>query len=324
MAGKNFSKIEIIKRKQRMNFKFISWPILILLRRFPSVLDNGAEGVGLLRTEHLFLGGAIPISEEEQFTHYRKVVENVKPHETVIRLLDLPGDHIFTMPNEFAMAKNAALGIRGIRLLIKEPEIFRPQIRAILRASAFGKTALMYPLVTCLEEVIQANAFVKEIMKDLEREGIEFDPDLRIGSMIEVPAAALLSDVIAQEVDFLSIGTNDLLQYTLAVERGNELVANLYEPLHRAHIQLISQTVRAAHKLGREVGVCGEVGSEPYFIPLLVGLEMNFLSMSPGSIPMAKQIIRDLSVSDAKKWLDDILQMRTTKEIKEYLAKCYH
>ncbi len=289
----------------------------------PAVINNGSEGVGLLRTEHLFLGGTIPISEEEQFRHYKEVVESIRPQNTIIRLLDLPGDQIFSLPNQLATSRSSALGIRGIRLLTKEPEIFRPQIRAILRASAFGKVSLMYPMVSCVEEVREANAFVAEVMDELSNEGIEYDSDIAIGSMIEIPSAALMADEIAKEVSFLSIGTNDLLQYTLAVERGNELVANLYEPLNRAHIQLISQVVRMAHKAGKEVGVCGEVGGEPYFIPLLVGLEVNFLSMSPGSISLAKQVIRDLTVSEAKKWLEEVLRLETTEDIKNYLNECY-
>ena len=291
-----------------------------LLEELPSVLSNGAEGIGMLRTEHVFLGGSIPVSEEQQLTRYRTAVEKIKPNETVIRLLDLPGDELFHPPTASSFHRNPALGLRGIRFLLQEKEILCSQIRAILRASAFGKVAILYPMISSVEEVRQTNQALSQMMEELKNEKIEFDADLRIGAMIEIPSAALTAELIAQEVDFLSIGTNDLIQYTLGVDRTSELVADLYDPYHSAVIQLIKMVVEKGHKAGIEVGVCGEVACDPLFIPLLVAMECNFLSMNAAAIPLVKQIVRELSMTEAKKWLTEIGTMQNPAEVRHFLS----
>lgn len=294
-----------------------------LVEELPSVVSNGAEGIGILRTEHFFLGGSIPVSEEEQFQSYRKVAQRLKNRETVIRLLDVAGDSLFFAPLMNRQEHNPALGLRGIRLLLRETDLFRTQVRAILRASAFGKVAILYPMVSKPDEVRAANALVREEMARLEKVGIRFDPDLRIGTMIETPAAALIADRLAQEVDFLSVGTNDLTQYTLGVDRTNELVSHLFEPFHPAILRLLKMVVEAAHKAGIEAGVCGEVSADPMYIPLLLGLEFNFLSMTAGSIPMVKQVIRELTLSESKRLVGELLVLGDATEVRARLSARY-
>jgi phosphotransferase system enzyme I (PtsI) len=288
-----------------------------------AVLENGGEGIGLLRTEYMFLGGAIPVSEERQFESYRKIVSRMKPRETVIRVLDMAGDMLFGPPSFHRSEQNTALGLRGIRLLLREQEIFRPQLRAILRASAFGKVAVLYPMVSTVDEVRRANAILREVKRDLESEKVPFDPDIRIGTMIETPAAALSAGHFAREVDFLSVGTNDLIQYMMAVDRGNELVADLYTPLHASVIGILRKVAESAHKSAIEVGVCGEMASEPFFVPLLVGMEFNFLSVNAGAIPKVKQVIREITMSEAKAWVKEVCHLSDAGEIRNHLAKRY-
>jgi phosphotransferase system enzyme I (PtsI) len=292
-----------------------------LLEELPSMEANGAEGIGMLRTEHLFLGGQLPVSEDEQFEKYKEAVLKAKPHETVIRLLDLSGDELFHPPRSGPpLHHNPALGLRGIRFLLHEKEIFRVQVRAIVRASAFGKVAVLYPMISTVGEVRLANQWVQEIMEDLKQKGIKFDPDLRIGAMIEVPSAVLCAEKLAQEVDFFSVGTNDLVQYSMGVDRSNELVADLYDPFHGAVLQLLKIIVEKGHKAGIEVGICGEVACEPLYIPLLIGLECNFLSMNTAAIPMIKEIIRELSAAESKEWLREVADLDSPAEMREMLS----
>lgn len=288
-----------------------------------AVLDNGAEGIGLLRTEHLFLGGNIPVSEEEQFKSYKTIVSKMKQRETVIRVLDVPGDTLFAPPTAERADRNPALGLRGIRLLLREKEIFREQLRAILRASAFGKLAILYPMVSTVGEVRQANEVLAGVKKELEGKKIRFDPEIRIGAMIEVPSAAMTANHFAREVDFFSLGTNDLIQYMLAVDRSNELVADLYSPLHASVIEVLRRVVELGHKAAMEVGICGEMASDPFLVPLLVGMEFNFLSVNAGAIPRVKQIIRETTMAQAKVWVDEVCQLDHADEIRNHLEKQY-
>lgn len=294
-----------------------------LTEEVDAVLENGAEGVGLLRTEYTFLGGSLPVSEEEQFESYKAIASRMKPREIVIRLLDVAGDMLFGPPAAQRTDHNPALGLRGIRLLLREEEILRTQLWAILRASAFGKVAILYPMVATVEEVRQANRILRDVMAELESKKIRFDPEIRKGTMIEIPSAALTANHFAQEVDFLSIGTNDLIQYTMAVDRSNELVADLYSPMHASVIQLLRRVVELGHKLAMEVGICGEMASEPFFVPLLVGMEFNFLSVNASAIPKVKQIIRETTMADAKRWVSEICQLDHAEEIREHLKKRY-
>jgi phosphotransferase system enzyme I (PtsI) len=288
-----------------------------------AVLENGAGGIGLLRTEYMFLGGSIPVSEEKQFESYRKIVSKMKPRETVIRVLDMAGDMLFEPPGAPRTDQNPALGLRGIRLLLREPDIFRTQLRAILRASAFGRVAILYPMVSTVDEVRRANIVLRDVMKELESQKIRFDPDIRIGTMIEVPSAALDAGQFAHEVNFLSIGTNDLIQYTMAVDRSNALVADLYTPLHAPVIGLLRRIAEAGHKAAMEVGVCGEMASEPFFVPLLVGMEFNFLSVNANAIPKVKQVIREVTMSDAKVWVGEVCRLDHSEDIRNHLTKRY-
>ncbi|MFH1262644.1 MAG: phosphoenolpyruvate--protein phosphotransferase [Pseudomonadota bacterium] len=294
-----------------------------LAEEVEAVLENGAEGVGLLRTEYAFLGKTLPVTEEEQFESYKEIVSALKPRETVIRVLDVAGDSLVGPPTGFRSDRNPALGLRGIRFLLQAEEVLRTQLRAILRASAFGKAAILYPMVSTVEEVRKANQILRDLKGELEAQKIPFDREIRTGTMIEIPSAALSANQFAAEVDFLSIGTNDLIQYTMAVDRGNELVADLYTPLHGAFIQLLRRVADLGHKSAIEVGVCGEMASEPFFIPLLVGMEFNFLSVNAASIPKVKQIIRETTMADAKKWVNDVCRMDDTEEIRAYLTACY-
>ncbi|HLG19423.1 MAG TPA: phosphoenolpyruvate--protein phosphotransferase [Bdellovibrionota bacterium] len=292
-----------------------------LLEELPSMVENGAEGIGMLRTEHLFLGGSVPVSEDEQFEKYKEAVLKAKPHEAVIRLLDLPGDELFYPPSSGpSLHKNPALGLRGVRFLLHEKEIFSVQVRAILRASAFGKAAVLYPMVSTVGEVRLANQWLAEIMQDLKARNIPFDPDLRIGAMIEVPSAALCAEKLAQEVDFFSIGTNDLVQYAMGVDRSNELVADLYDPFHSAVIQLLRSIIEKGHKAGIEVGVCGEVACEPLYVPLLVAMECNFLSMNTAAIPFIKEIVRELTIGEAKQWLAEVADLDRPADVRRQIS----
>lgn len=274
----------------------------------------GAEGVGLFRTEYLFINRDTLASEEEQYQAYRSVAAALKPHPVVIRTLDLGGDKFLShlqVPNEM----NPFLGWRAIRLCLEEIDIFRDQLRAILRASVEGNVKLMYPMISGLDELNKANALVEECKSELRAKNIPFDEALEIGVMIEIPSAALIADQLAKRVKFFSIGTNDLIQYTLAVDRLNEKIAHLYEPTHPAILQLIKVTVDAAHRNGIWVGVCGEMAGDPVLAPLLLGLGVDELSASPSLVPQVKFLIRRLKLAEAKEHAEWALTCESGAEI---------
>jgi len=251
----------------------------------------GAEGVGLYRTEYLFLNRETLPDEEEQYGAYRQVAAALKPQPVVIRTLDLGGDKFLShlhVPQEL----NPFLGWRAIRFCLQERAIFRAQLRAILRAAVEGNIKMMYPMISSVTEVDQANALLEEYKAELRREKTPFNENLEVGVMIEIPSAALAADVLARKVDFFSVGTNDLIQYSLAVDRLNEKIAHLYEPTHPAILRLIHMTVEAARKNGIWVGVCGEMAADPQIAPLLLGLGVEELSVAPLSVPRIKFLIR--------------------------------
>lgn len=281
----------------------------------------GAEGVGLFRTEYLFINRETLPTEEEQFRSYRDVAEALKPAPVIIRTLDLGGDKFLShlqVPTEM----NPFLGWRAIRFCLQERDIFRAQLRAILRASASGNVKMMYPMISGLEELQQANAFVAELQAGLQREGVPFDPKLEIGAMIEIPSAALAADALAKRVKFFSIGTNDLIQYSLAVDRLNERIAHLYEPTHPAIVRLIHMTAEAGRRQGIWTGVCGEMAGDPLLTPLLLGLGVTELSAAPAAVPRIKHLIRRLRLSDAQALARQALECESPAEILDLCRDC--
>jgi len=278
----------------------------------------GAEGIGLYRTEYLYLAqGRLP-DEESQFAAYTRLAERIAPQHLVIRTLDLGGDklsHLLpTMPET-----NPFLGWRAIRLSLGSLDLFRVQLRAILRASAQGNIKVMFPLVSGIAEFRQAKAFLKEVQDELRSEGIAFDEDCDIGVMIEVPSAAVVADQLAKEADFFSIGTNDLIQYTLAVDRGNEQVAYLFDPYHPAVLRLIKQVIDVGHAHHIPVSVCGEMAGDPCASLLLLGLGIDALSMTPRSLPEVKQLIRKASFDTLQQVGQAVLDMDGGKAVLAYL-----
>lgn len=270
-----------------------------LLQELDAVGARGAKGIGLFRTEFLFLGGAETLPDEDQQAEaYAEAAQSQYPSPVVIRTLDLGADKLpagFEIPDEL----NPFLGDRAIRLCLSHPELFRAQLRAILRASVHDNVRMMYPMISCVQEVMDANTLLRQCMMELSKEGVPFNQDIQIGTMIEVPSAALIADLIAPHVSFFSLGTNDLIQYTMAVDRGNENVAHLYKPTHMAIIRLIDHVVKVSHKYGLWTCVCGQMAADPLLVPLLVGLGVDELSVSPSQAPLIKDVVRKLYYSGA-------------------------
>lgn len=284
-----------------------------------SAREHGAEGIGLYRTEFLFVRDNRLPDEEEQFEDYRKVAEKVSPHEAIIRTLDLGGDKIGNHSVE-EPEDNPALGLRAIRYCLHNPAIFRSQLRAILRASAYGPLKVMYPMVSSLEELRRAESLMLRVKRDLEQEKIPYDRELKVGMMIETPSAALMTHQFAEHVDFFSIGTNDLIQYLLAIDRGNQKVANLYQPLHPAVIRLLHIVITAANQFNKPVSVCGKMSADPFYAYLLLGMgRVEDLSMECHSIPKVKKFIRQFSVEDARKSVEKVMQFSRIKDIRRHL-----
>ncbi|HDI78600.1 MAG TPA: phosphoenolpyruvate--protein phosphotransferase [Desulfobacteraceae bacterium] len=278
----------------------------------------GAEGIGLYRTEFHYLRSKGLPDEEELFEDYREVAELVYPSSVVIRTLDLGGDK-FASHIPFTEEINPALGLRAIRLCLQQPHIFKTQLRAILRASAFGNIKLMFPMISGVKEIIKAREILQETSHELEREGIEYDKNLKVGIMIEVPSAVMIADILARYVDFFSIGTNDLIQYALAIDRINEQISFMYRPYHPSLIRMLFEVVQAASRQDIEVSLCGEMAGDPLCIPLLLGLGITDLSMNPGNIPIVKSLIRAMSMEEVRQDLESIMDMETAEEVKDYL-----
>jgi len=280
------------------------------------VIRNGAEGVGLFRTEYLFLGRRRLPAEEEQYEAYREVAERLRPHPVIIRTLDIGGDKMIAV-HDAAPEHNPFLGWRAIRICLQERDMFRTQLRAILRAAAVGNVKMMYPMISGIDELNQANALLQECKEELRDEGVAFRPDIEVGIMIEVPSAAIQAPALAKRVSFFSIGTNDLVQYTLAVDRLNPRIAHLYEPHHPAVIQLIHRTIRAAHAHDIWTGVCGEMAGDPLMVPLLLGLGADELSAAPRRLPEVKYIIRRLRMEEARQLAHFALSSENSQEVLE-------
>lgn len=283
-----------------------------------AVLRVGGEGIGLFRSEFLFMNRDTLPDEEQQFQAYRQAAERMNGKAVVIRTLDIGGDKelpYLDLPNE----QNPFLGYRAIRLCLDREEVFFTQLRAILRASRFGCVKLMYPMIAAMEEWRGANRLLALAKESLEREGVPFDPNMEVGLMIEVPAAALASDLFAREADFFSIGTNDLIQYTLACDRMNERISGLYQPFHPSVLRLIKMVIDAAHKHNRWVGMCGEMAGDPLAIPLLVGMGLDEFSMSASSVLAARELISGKSYEEMKALAETALTMESQEQVRALL-----
>lgn len=283
-------------------------------------LDHGAEGIGLIRTEFLFMNRPIPPAEEEQLQVYRGIVEKMSPHPVTIRTLDAGGDK-FVQHINLTDENNPAMGLRAVRFSLKEANLFKAQLRAILRASSFGRVRIMFPMISGVSEMRACRACLEEAKAELMAENVPFDAALKTGIMIETPSAALVADMLAKEVDFFSVGTNDLIQYCLAVDRGNEHVAYLYEPTHPAILRALQMICAAARNNGIEVGMCGEMAAEPLYTLVLLGLGFDELSMSATFIPRVKRILRQVPREEGKKLLDELLKFSTAQEVTAHLEE---
>ena len=283
----------------------------------PAVKLHGGEGIGLYRTEFFYMNRKDSPTEDEHYLAYKYVAETMNPYPVIIRTLDLGGDKFlsqFKIPYEM----QPFLGWRAIRFCLARPEIFKLQLRAILRASAHGNLKLMYPMISGVEELRQANKLLNEAKEELRLKNIPFDDDIQVGAMIEVPSAALTADILAQEADFFSIGSNDLIQYSLAVDRANEKVAYLYEPSHPAILRLINNIIESAHKADINVGMCGEMAGEPSLALILLGLGLDEFSMPPQVIPELKFLIRSITMDQAREIAQGALKLSTSREVEDY------
>lgn len=284
----------------------------------PIILENTAEGVGLLRSEFLYMDAKDFPTEEEQFKAYKKIAENLENKEVVIRTLDIGGDKdlkYMKLPKE----ENPFLGYRAIRVCLDNIDLFKVQLRAILRASAYGEISIMLPMISSIEELRKSKEIIEEVKKDLKAKSIKYNENIKIGIMIEIPSSAIMAEEFAKECDFFSIGTNDLIQYTIAVERGNEKVANLYTHFNPAVIRLIKSAIDGAHKNGILCGMCGEAAGDIKFIPLLIGLGLDEFSMNANKILKARKLITSLDYSKCKILAEEILKLVSTQEVKEKL-----
>ena len=281
-----------------------------------SVAANGAEGIGLYRTEFLFVNRDTLPSEEEQYETYRKVAERVHPNPLIIRTFDLGGDKLAVGTVDIGDELNPFLGWRAIRFCLENIDIFKTQLRAVVRASAVGNVKIMFPMISGLEELRHAKEVLKECQKEI---GAKKSGEMDVGAMIEIPSAAIQADAFAREVDFFSIGTNDLIQYTIAVDRVNERIAHLYEPTHPAVLRLLKMIADAAHAHDIWVGVCGEMARDVALIPLLIGFGMDELSVGSTSVPRVKMAVQSLAVPECQQLVQEVLQLQTSSEI---LARC--
>lgn len=282
------------------------------------VIDNTAEGVGLLRSEFLYMDAKDFPSEEEQFEAYKKIAESLENKRLVIRTLDIGGDKdlkYMKLPKE----ENPFLGYRAIRIYLDNVDLFKVQLRAILRASSYGNVAIMLPMISSIEELRKSKEIIEEVKQELKTKNIKFNENIEVGIMVEIPASAVMADEFAKECDFFSIGTNDLIQYTIAVERGNEKLVNLYSHFNPAVIHLIKSAIDGAHKNGILCGMCGEAAGDVNFIPLLVGLGLDEFSMNANKILKARKLIIDLNFEECKELANKVLKLESTGEVKRIL-----
>lgn len=285
-----------------------------------AVVANCAEGVGLFRTEAVFMKGRAMVPEDEQYEVYRKVVESLNPREVVIRTIDIGGDKA---GHFIGQEDNPFMGFRAIRFCLKNPEIFKEQLRAILRAAACGNVKIMYPMISGVRELLEANALLEEAKQELTTRGVDFNPDVEVGIMIELPSAAYTVDLLGRECSFLSIGTNDLIQYMLAVDRVNDRIAHLYEPCHPAILRALREVISAGNRLGLPVSICGEMASDPIYAGLLIGLGADELSISPSLIPEVKFMVRHCRFAETQDLAERALAGERPRKIFALLKDFY-
>jgi len=328
-------KKSISERRRKHMMRFSSKPAMTpdgaqkkvmgnieLLEEVVSVLDHGADGIGLYRTEFLYMTSNELPTEDQLFENYREVADLMYPLPVTIRTLDINGDKkagIFNGHEE----TNPVLGLRAIRYCLKRPEIFKTQLRAILRAAEYGNVRLMFPMISGVKEILAAKKLLDETKNDLLNDKISFNGDIEVGIMIEVPSAAILSDLMADYVDFFSIGTNDLIQYALAIDRGNHDVAHLFQPLHPAIIRLVKTVSEAAQKKKVKLFMCGEMAADPFHVPILLALGIDEFSMNPPSIPSVKSIIRQISTENMVPFLEKVLKQQSPDEIIQIVQDTY-
>ncbi len=286
-----------------------------------SVIDNGGEGIGLYRTEFQYLSRAAFPNEDELFDKYQDVVEVMPSAPVTIRTLDINGDK--AVHNSSRAESNPVLGLRAIRYCLKRPEVFKTQLRAILRAAVFGNVRVLFPMISTYDELMASKNMLEQAMETLDKSGIEFNRDVSVGVMIEVPSLAIMADMIAPEVDFFSIGTNDLIQYSMAVDRTNKEVAHLYNPLHPAILRMLKFVSDAAKNHKVPLFMCGEMAGDPFNLPILMGLGLDELSMNPQAIPMAKNVIRSLSAAETRPFLKKALRQTTARDVENLIRDAY-
>jgi len=310
---KEFLKVARLKSETKDGFTLKVGANIELLAEMDIVEKYGALGIGLYRTEYIYLSRKDLPTETDHYHIYRKLAENKNLQYITIRTLDIGGDKFVSeinVPKEI----NPAMGLRAIRLCIKEVSLFKAQLMGILRASAYGPLRIMIPMISGLEELRKTRVIIAECMEELNQKKINFNKDIKVGIMIEVPSACMISDKLAQEADFFSIGTNDLIQYTLAIDRVNEYVSYLYEPLHPAVIRMIKKVIDDAHEHRIQVALCGEMAGEPLYVPVLLGLDLDEISMNPYSIPRAKKMIRGLEHSYCRELVQEIMRQDSPDE----------
>ncbi|NTV34455.1 MAG: phosphoenolpyruvate--protein phosphotransferase, partial [Deltaproteobacteria bacterium] len=290
------------------------------LEEVATAKDHGAEGIGLYRTEFHYLRSQGLPTEDELFEDYKEVAEIIAPNPVTIRTLDLGGDR-FSSELSWTKETNPALGLRAIRFCLQQPKMFRSQLRAILRASAFGNIQVMFPMISGLQELLDARKMLKEVMAELDQEGVPCDRNIKVGLMIEVPSAVTVADILAKHADFFSIGTNDLIQYALAIDRVNAHVAFMYQPFHPAILRMILQVIKAAKQAGIKVALCGEMAGDPLCTSVLLAMGIDELSLNAGGIPMIKKMIRSLSLDQAKTDLRKIMKLDTAAQVREFIVK---
>ncbi len=314
-------KLDTIKQKPAVTRDGVRVTLLGNIE-FPTeaqmVLEKGGEGIGLYRTEFLYLNSDKEPTEDDHYKAYAETIHVFKHRPVIIRTMDLGADK-YTQKKRFMREPNPFLGLRSIRFCLQNLTIFKTQLRAILRASVLGEIKIMFPLITNIQELMQARMILRDVMEDLDEESIKYNRKIQMGIMIETPSAALTSSTLARDVDFFSIGTNDLTQYTLAVDRGNELVSALYSSVDPAVLRLIRTVFQDAHKAQIDVSICGEMASEPEYIMLLLGMGFRTLSLAPPMIPEIKQIVRSVTMQECNKMARKVLGMNSERQISNFL-----